>query len=65
MQKWEYHTLKLETTGWFAGGKLDDAKLNEHMNKLGLQGWELVSAFDTNQAYGQSKDVVAIFKRAL
>ena len=31
--------------------------------KLENEGWELVSAFDTNQNYGASKDVIAIFKR--
>ena len=41
----------------------DEKKLDEHMNRLGREGWELVSAFDTNQSHGQSKDVVAIFKR--
>ena len=63
MKYFEYKTIKLGTTGWLAGGNLDEKKLDEHMNALGRQGWELVSAFDTNQAHGQSKDVVAIFKR--
>lgn len=64
MQKWAYKTIKLGTTGWLAGGNLDETKLDDYMNKLGAAGWELVSAFDTNQASGASKDVVAIFKRA-
>ena len=33
------------------------------MNTLGETEWELVSAFDTNQNYGASKDVTAVFKR--
>ena len=60
--KWEYKTIKLATKG-FAGGKLDETKLENFMNELGSQGWELVSAFDTNQAYGESREVVVIFKR--
>lgn len=63
MIKWEYRTIKLETTGWFVGGNLNETKLDDYMNTLGAEGWELISAFDTNQAYGASKDVVAIFKR--
>lgn len=63
MPKFEYKTIKLATTGWFTGGNLDEQKLDEYMNSLGRQGWELVSAFDTNQAYGASKDVIAVFKR--
>ena len=62
--KWEYKTIKLATTG-FAGGKLDETKLEHFMNELGSQGWELVSAFDTNQAQGETRDVVVIFKRPL
>ncbi len=60
--KWEYKTIKLATTG-FAGGKLDETKLEHFMNELGSQGWELVSAFDTNQGRGETRDVVVIFKR--
>jgi hypothetical protein len=63
MVKWEYRTIKLETTGW-SGGKIDETKLDEYMNFIGGEGWELVSAFDTNQTYGASKYVLAIFKRA-
>jgi len=59
---WEYKTVKLATTG-FSGGKLDEVELEGKMNQLGRQGWELTTAFDTNQAYGQTRDVVAIFKR--
>jgi len=62
--KWEYKTIKLATWG-FLGGKFDESELDGFMNELGAQGWELVNAFDTNQSSGQSRDVVAIFKRAL
>ena len=60
---WEYKTIKLATKG-FLGGKFDEGALDAFMNSLGSQGWELVTAFDTNQAYGETRDVVAIFKRA-
>jgi len=62
MAMWEYKTIKLGTQGML-GGKLDEEKLDALMNKLGREGWELAAAFDTNQAYGASRDVVAIFKR--
>ena len=61
--KWEYKTIELATTG-FSGGRLNERLLDERMNELGEEGWELVSAFDTNQSYGASRDVVAVFKRA-
>jgi hypothetical protein len=60
--RWEYRTVKLATTG-FVGGKLDETKLDAMMNELGTGGWELVAAFDTNQSYGATRDVVVVFKR--
>ncbi len=60
--KWEYKTIKLETTG-FSGGKLNEKNLEYQINQLGEQGWELVTAFDTNQSQGASRYVVTIFKR--
>lgn len=61
--KWEYRTIKLAASGSWIGGKIDEAKLDQMMNDLGAQGWELVSALDTNEAYGSTRDVVVIFKR--
>ena len=63
MQRWEYKTIKLKTTGWLTGGELNAADFDGILNELGDDGWELISAFDTNQAYGASLDVVAVFKR--
>jgi hypothetical protein len=60
--KWEYKTIKLGTHG-FSGGKFDERQLEGMMNTLGDAGWELVTAFDTNQAYGATRDVVVMFKR--
>ena len=45
------------------GGKVDEKELDTLMNRLGSQGWELTTAFDTNQSDGQTRDVVVIFKR--
>jgi hypothetical protein len=60
--QWEYKTIKLGTTGFF-GGNLDETALDQGLNQLGSQGWELVAAFDTNQSQGVTRDVVIIFKR--
>jgi hypothetical protein len=60
--KWEYKTIKLRATGFF-GGKFDEAQFDRMINDLGAQGWELTAAFDTNEGYGNTRDVVAIFKR--
>ena len=60
--RWEYKTVKLKATG-LMGGKTDEAKLDAMMDELGGQGWELAAAFDTNELYGNTRDVVVIFKR--
>ncbi|NGP57920.1 DUF4177 domain-containing protein [Paenibacillus thiaminolyticus] len=61
MEQWEYKTLKIKTGG-FLGGKVDEKEFEEELNRLGLDGWELVSCFDTS-IQGQSRDVIAVCKR--
>ena len=60
---WEYKTIKLAATGFWVGGNIDPLQLDQMMNELGQQGWELAAALDTNEADGQTKDIVVIFKR--
>lgn len=60
--RWEYTTVKVATTG-FTGGKLDEDALTDYMNELGSKEWELVTAFSSNQGGGQTRDIVAVFKR--
>lgn len=62
MIQWEYKTIEFEAKG-FVGGILDISTFNESLNNFGRDGWELVSCFDTNQAYGASRKVIAVFKR--
>lgn len=64
MEKWEYRTIKVMTKG-FAGGILEIQNFDTELNKMGYEGWELVSCFDTNQSYGQTREVVAVFKRTM
>ncbi len=64
--KWEYQTLTFEATGfWSGGGKLETEALTSELNALGLQGWELVSIFDTSKHQGQTRQVYAVLKRLL
>ena len=65
MKRWEYTTSMMRPKGWQAmvGVKLDAEAFNDHLNRLGEEGWELVSVFDTNRADGDTKEVVAVFKR--
>lgn len=45
------------------GGKIKEEEFEELLNNAGYEGWELVSCFDTSIYQGQSKDIVAVFKR--
>jgi hypothetical protein len=61
--KWEYMTVMFATTGFWVGGNLDGNAFNAELNKLGEQGWELVSVFHTNMSQGLTRDVFAVLKR--
>ncbi len=65
--KWQYHTVAFSIPrGFFplkAGGQVDDAEMTRTLNELGGDGWELVSAFDTNYEGGSTNTVVCILKR--
>jgi hypothetical protein len=64
--KWEYMTVMFRTAGfWRGGGVLDGDAFNAKLNELGQQRWELVSVFDTNKHDGETRDVVAVFKREM
>lgn len=64
MDRWEYKTIKMETTGMM-GGVVETETLDAHLNALGAEGWNLVSVFDTNMAVnGATREVVAVFKRS-
>jgi hypothetical protein len=60
--QWEYQTLSIKAGG-FMGGKLDEEAFNRALNELGRDRWELVAVFDTAMGSGQTRDVVAVFKR--
>lgn len=62
MEQWEYKSLKIETKGFWSR-KLDVNEFDGQLNSLGKDGWELVSCFDTSQYQGESKEVIAVFKR--
>jgi hypothetical protein len=62
MDTWEYKTLQFTATG-FMGGILDMEAFQGELNDLGASGWELVTCFDTNMNQGQTRFIVAVFKR--
>ena len=60
--QWEYLTLKAPVKGFFRRSISGD-DLNEKLNALGRDGWELSTAFDLAVFKGQSKEAVLILKR--
>lgn len=64
MERWEYSAIKMLTKG-FSGGILEMQDFDAELNRMGAEGWELVSCFDTNQAHGQTREVVSVFKRKI
>ena len=64
---WQYRTFALPIPrGFFpftAGGQVEGEDLTRPLNLLGAEGWELVSAFDTNYEGGSTNMVVCVLKR--
>lgn len=63
--QWEYKTVKLGTKGFWMGGDLDATEFTMMLNELGRDRWELVSAFETYQGHGSTRNVVAVFQRPM
>ncbi len=62
MEKFEYKVMTYDTKGIW-GGKVEAHQLENQLNLLGKDGWEMVSCTSSNQSYGSSKSIVCIFKR--
>lgn len=63
MPKYEYKVIEVKPGG-FWGTKLEPEMIEGSLNKLALEGWELVNSIDINGAtHGQTSKVMFIFKR--
>lgn len=60
--QWEYKTVTFQADTGVFSNRLDPVALNQRLNELGEQRWELVSIFSTSY-YGSSRVVIAVFKR--
>jgi hypothetical protein len=70
MKKFEYKTLKVkeDVEGSFFSSTpnaLNSEKTELYLNKLGFEGWELVSVFDTNLVHGSTNEIIFVFKREI
>jgi Domain of unknown function (DUF4177) len=62
--KWEYHVMQLKTdVGFWSGTEFDAEALQDELNRLGAEGWEVVSIFDIEKTIGGSKYVNVVLKR--
>jgi hypothetical protein len=62
MDQYEYKILSTDAKG-FLGGKVNNNEFENELNRLGMQGWELVSTVATAQSYGSTRWLTSIFKR--
>lgn len=60
--KFEYKSLTIPAEGLF-GGKVNAQELEQRLNALGAEGWELVNTFASNETYGKTGYIVSVFKR--
>jgi hypothetical protein len=65
--QWQYHIVTVDTLGGVGAGRsgYDAAVVQEHLNALGRDGWELASSFPTAAMDGLTRSVSLIFKRAI
>lgn len=68
MKRYEYKVIKPGVSGafiWWGGGQVDADEMAVKLNRRGAAGWELVSAFDTNNTTGRTASVILLFKREI
>ena len=64
MDQFEYKILSTDAKG-ILGGKVDNDTFENELNKLGMQGWELVNTVAIAQSYGNTRWLTSIFKRKI
>ena len=64
MKKFEYKTLEFEASGNFIRTiNIDSKKLEEILNEMGEDGWEMIHPVDYAIGYGTTQKVILFFKR--
>ena len=54
MKRYEYQLKKYDGKG-LLGGKFDLAEVEAEFNKMGNEGWDLISIMDTSQELGSTR----------
>ncbi len=65
MTQWEYKTFVMEQKSSFWGYSNFEEKevIENELNELGQEGWELVSGIPNAELHGKTTKVMLIFKR--
>lgn len=58
MTRWEYHIINIRSENYRL-----DPNAAQQMNRLGEEGWELVSTTSVNFKSGASDNLAMVFKR--
>lgn len=61
--KWEYKSVEFNTANFWKGIAFSVEQVDELTNRLGVEGWEMVSSVSLNEDTGYSKSFVLFFKR--
>ena len=62
MANYEYKVIELKPGG-FWGNKLEPETIETQLNRMAVQGWELVNSLDMNKYEGTTAKLIFIFKR--
>ena len=64
--RWSYHVFKFKPTGTiFRGGKIDDDWLQQELNALGAEGWEVAASFTSAIGQGATNEVAIVMKKPI
>lgn len=64
MTKWEYKTIKIDASAKSLFGN-KGLNMDQQLNELGADGWELVNLVGTASGGGLSAGAQAVFKRSV
>jgi len=65
VEKFEYKTFILNTTNKWGSVKLDSSEIDTALNVHGKSGYELVNIFPASKGFGESGQLVCIFKKRI
>jgi len=60
---WEYKSLIIETTGIMSRGRLDGASIDQKLEEMGRDGWELATAVPVGDGNIGTARLLFTFKR--